>query len=223
MKYFTYTVIGVVILAVIVGVIVVGSPTSERARQFDARRVSDLQSIQSQVVTRWQRTGNLSPSLDALRDEVSGFIVPVDPESGAAYEYYPAASTTFQLCATFATEQLTEPSALPYGAARPLGDDVWNHPAGRHCFSRTIDPAVYPPLFGNVPKASGGCVITGCSGQVCAEAEAITTCEWKPQFACYKQYSRCERAADGQCGWAQTPELMQCLTKTNPGVTPVAD
>ncbi len=56
------------------------------------------------------------------------------------------------------------------------------------------------------------CIITGCSGQICADREVSTTCEVKPEYACYQQ-ARCERQADGQCGWTQTPEFQKCLNQ----------
>ena len=55
------------------------------------------------------------------------------------------------------------------------------------------------------------CYVGGCSGQVCSDQEGvITTCEWRDEYACY-QTATCERQADGQCGWTQTPELLACL------------
>jgi hypothetical protein len=56
------------------------------------------------------------------------------------------------------------------------------------------------------------CAPSGCSGQVCVEAgvEAVTTCEWRPEYACYRE-AECARQADGSCGWTQTPELQACL------------
>ena len=54
------------------------------------------------------------------------------------------------------------------------------------------------------------CFKTGCSGTVCADHNVITTCEWRPEYACY-QKARCERQADGNCGFTQTPELVSCL------------
>jgi hypothetical protein len=61
------------------------------------------------------------------------------------------------------------------------------------------------------------CRRTGCSGQVCADQEVVTTCEWKPEYACYDT-ALCERQADGGCGFTPTPELTQCLagSSTNP-------
>lgn len=56
------------------------------------------------------------------------------------------------------------------------------------------------------------CVVTGCSGQVCADEEVITTCEFRPEYQCYRN-ARCERQEDGRCGWTMTPELQACLER----------
>ncbi|MGZ5626995.1 MAG: hypothetical protein ACXWFA_09755 [Methylobacter sp.] len=67
----------------------------------------------------------------------------------------------------------------------------------------------------------GGCVVSGCSGQLCVEASGegvATTCEYREEYACYKT-AACERQASGQCGWTETPTLAQCLVekrKLNP-------
>lgn len=57
---------------------------------------------------------------------------------------------------------------------------------------------------------SRGCMVTGCSGQVCADRPVYTTCEWRPEYACYAD-ATCERQEDGNCGWTKTPELEACL------------
>lgn len=56
------------------------------------------------------------------------------------------------------------------------------------------------------------CFKTGCSGQVCADEEVVTTCEFKPEYECYKR-AKCERQANGQCGFTDTPELRRCLKR----------
>ena len=56
------------------------------------------------------------------------------------------------------------------------------------------------------------CIKTGCSSQVCSDHDVITTCEWRPEYACY-QKATCERQADGNCGFTQTPALRACLGK----------
>jgi hypothetical protein len=56
------------------------------------------------------------------------------------------------------------------------------------------------------------CEPAGCSGQVCAPAgsEIVTTCEWRAEYACYRD-AACEMQADGSCGWTDTSELAACL------------
>ncbi|HSE33850.1 MAG TPA: DUF6748 domain-containing protein [Pyrinomonadaceae bacterium] len=56
------------------------------------------------------------------------------------------------------------------------------------------------------------CIKTGCSGQVCSDQEVITTCEYRSEYACY-QRAKCERQANGECGWTQTKELTSCLNR----------
>jgi hypothetical protein len=54
------------------------------------------------------------------------------------------------------------------------------------------------------------CIKTGCSGIVCSDHDVITTCEWRPEYACY-QKATCERQPDGNCGFTKTRALTSCL------------
>jgi hypothetical protein len=54
------------------------------------------------------------------------------------------------------------------------------------------------------------CFKTGCSAQVCADQSMITTCEWRPEYACYKK-AACERQQDGNCGFTRSRVLEACL------------
>lgn len=56
------------------------------------------------------------------------------------------------------------------------------------------------------------CMKTGCSSQVCSDQEVITTCEFRPEYACY-QKAICERQRNGECGFTQTPQLAECLRR----------
>jgi hypothetical protein len=61
--------------------------------------------------------------------------------------------------------------------------------------------------------ASGKCYVAGCSAQLCveeSEKDIITTCEFKEEYACYKD-AQCERQTDGKCGWTPNEELVACL------------
>lgn len=69
------------------------------------------------------------------------------------------------------------------------------------------------PFPSPVSGVADGCVVAGCSGQLCVDeqqADTVTTCEWKTAYACY-QGATCERQDGGACGWTQTPELLACL------------
>ena len=68
--------------------------------------------------------------------------------------------------------------------------------------------------------SANGCAVAGCSGQLCISAEeaeegGITTCEWRAEYACYREAS-CEPQVNGRCGWTMTPDLQKCLA--NPPV-----
>lgn len=56
------------------------------------------------------------------------------------------------------------------------------------------------------------CFKTGCSSQVCSDHTVVTTCEFRPEYACY-QKAACERQADGNCGFTKSAELTACLTR----------
>lgn len=59
-------------------------------------------------------------------------------------------------------------------------------------------------------REKNGCVITGCSSQICSGDEVITTCQYFEEYACYKN-AICEKQDDGECGWGATKELAVCL------------
>jgi hypothetical protein len=65
------------------------------------------------------------------------------------------------------------------------------------------------------PPAGGECKPSGCSGIVCSDQDIVTTCEFKPEYACYRD-ATCTRQEDGQCGWTPTPELDACLKNPPP-------
>src|SRR3989338_5861746 len=145
-KMFAYPAIVVFFIAVIAGFFLAGSPMEERARRFDDIRVGHLSAIQEEIKFFWQAKQRLPQNIDELKNELRGFIPPVDPETGQAYEYNKKGDKNFELCATFLKESIDESAAaksLPYGDA---GDQVWNHGVGRTCFDRVIDPDLFPPL-----------------------------------------------------------------------------
>ncbi len=145
MKLFVWGACAFVALAVIAGFIVAGSPFRQREVRFDSERVGHLQNLQSEIVAYWQLKSKLPAALDDLEDSISGFKASVDPQTGEPYLYNVKAPLTFELCATFnlvSNDTVKGRMAHPVEPFAPVFEN-WNHPAGSHCFERTIDPERY--------------------------------------------------------------------------------
>jgi len=147
----------IILVSIAAGFMIVGSPAEQRARRYDSQRVSDLQSIQWQIVNYFQQKGGLPGRLDDLVDPISGYIIPRDPKTDGFYEYVLKSQSTkaFELCATFDGEgsgmgagkiRPMVTSGLPEGSVIDRTSETWAHGAGRHCFERSIDPELYPPI-----------------------------------------------------------------------------
>ncbi len=150
-RYINFAVGLLVVLTVISGFFIVGTPAEARKMRLDNQRVSDLQNIQWQVVNYYQVKQKLPTSIAELEDPISGYSNPRDPQSGEAYAYRATGALTFEICATFAAADAGNkgyPSRYsevaypaPYGA-----EESWAHTAGQMCYTRTIDPDRYPPM-----------------------------------------------------------------------------
>ncbi len=136
----------VVLASIITGFMIMGSPFTVRLIRLDEQKVNDLTNIQWQIIRHWQSKGTLPNNLGELSDSISGTVTPVDAQTGAAYEYRALAAEQFELCATFNRPNSTK---LANSNTRPIermspDSENWQHGAGRSCFTRTIDPELYP-------------------------------------------------------------------------------
>ncbi len=144
-KIFIWSVIVVVSIIVIAGFFIAGSPFKQRLVRFDRERVNDLQLIQGQIVNFWLSKEKLPDSLDNLRDSISGFVAPVDPETGQPYEYKIKNNLTFELCANFNFDSKESKIDISNPVSPYNFEDNWTHNNGRACFERIIDPDIYKP------------------------------------------------------------------------------
>jgi hypothetical protein len=146
-KMFGWATGAAVVIAIVSGFFIAGSPSEQRGVRFDEQRVSDLQSLQAEVIAYWQQHDALPADLTELNNSLSGYTVAVDPELGTHYEYHVTGELNFQLCAEFDTESTADASKRypDYAMGGVVGTN-WNHGGGRVCFERTIDPAVLKPL-----------------------------------------------------------------------------
>jgi hypothetical protein len=116
-----------VVAAVVAGIIMIGSPTEERVRLLDERRVQDLGRIARASDLYWTRHDRLAASIEELTAEPGTDLDPSDPSTGSPYEYRPIDARMYELCAAFESDS-TE--------ARRGAGDFWSHGSGRQCFRR---------------------------------------------------------------------------------------
>lgn len=154
-----YVVIATAVLVVgtiVAGFFIVGTPGQARMARLDTQRVYDLQNIQSQVLSYWQRTNKLPVNLAELNDPLYGFVLPKDPQTQQDYGYrITKPPYTFEVCANFdaasSGRETTYPSKYPI--SEYSGGENWQHVGGgaQTCFERTINPAIHtlktPPLY----------------------------------------------------------------------------
>lgn len=146
-------IVGIIILiSIIVGFSVVGSPQVQRLIRYDNQKIEDLRNIQVQVITYWQTNGRLPASLEEILEsqQKQGLIIPKDPQLNISYEYRQTDTMNFELCAEFNKEDLTKnfysgDRTIPTGIKGTIiQNDNWNHGTGRVCFPRIIDHEIYP-------------------------------------------------------------------------------
>ena len=152
-----FMVVGTAIFAVVVivaGFFIVGTPAQARQARFDAQKVSDLQNLQSQVVSYWQAKQKLPAALSDLNNASYYGPLPTDPQTGESYVYQTTGQMSFKICADFNAKSRGNQNreySMPTIDAAPMGvkvaspDDYWQHSAGNQCFEKVIDPAFYPP------------------------------------------------------------------------------
>jgi hypothetical protein len=140
-KYYGIAVVAMAVAAIVTGLVLAGSPSSQRELRFDQQRMNELQQISSAVDQYHVLHGTLPASLEILTDPAEArfyYIASlVDPETKAPYEYSVTGETSYKLCATFT--RATDGSA----PSRPVMDPynrVWNHGAGHHCYELVTPP-----------------------------------------------------------------------------------
>ncbi|OHA93281.1 MAG: hypothetical protein A3E02_00375 [Candidatus Zambryskibacteria bacterium RIFCSPHIGHO2_12_FULL_38_34] len=142
----------IILVSIIWGFSVLGSPYTQRLIKYDNQKITDLANIQWQVISYWQVNGMLPVSLSDITSAQAYTVVPTDPQSKTTYEYAKTDTMTFKLCAEFNKEstnnnqnQYPVPMSVSYPAKGiVIQNDNWNHPSGHYCFSRIIDPTLYP-------------------------------------------------------------------------------
>lgn len=126
--------------AAVTGLVISGSPSLERARRLDERRVSDLQQMSYAMDQFWNIEKRIPNSIDELRSQRDVYLQGVaDPETGEPYEFNIKGDKSFELCANFLTSSTaSEPKSPEPYYSRNGGNDFWSHPAGRQCYTLEV-------------------------------------------------------------------------------------
>lgn len=148
-KLFAYLASAAVLILIVSGFFIVGSPATQRALRLDSQRVNDLSQIQYQIERFWSIQNKLPATLDDIVRANPGTILPKDPITHLAYEYRVAMEQSFspnayELCATFARPSSSANSRSYYNYIPPYDDGTWQHGAGRSCFLRAPENSVKP-------------------------------------------------------------------------------
>lgn len=125
---------GALVLVVLVGgFFIAGTPMTARLEQWDARKLEDLQTIRAEIgyIVREPAESGGRPRIKRPLPKTLEEVVQLaeysrpqirDPQTGDPYAYDVIDETHFRLCATF-------------NRPRDKTDEVfWNHPAGPHCY-----------------------------------------------------------------------------------------
>lgn len=127
--------VGVIILvAIILGFAVIGSPRTQRQLRIDQETIYSLDNVNWQVINYWQANGMIPESMPSLPEEI---------------DYTKTGNMTYELCATFNhSNQYRNGSGngrgMMVGPKFAPGMNDWSHNAGYHCFEREVDPVMYP-------------------------------------------------------------------------------
>jgi hypothetical protein len=119
----------VVALVVIRGIMIIGSPSEERTRRMDSRRINDLQGVSRSIGVYHTRHQQVPVSLEELAREPGFASVARDPVTDRPYGYRMVDANSYQLCGTFDRE-----------TADNRAEDFWAHGVGEQCFTLNIKP-----------------------------------------------------------------------------------
>jgi hypothetical protein len=136
---FVGAVIVFVVGVLIAGLWLGGSPSQERTRRLDAARVSDLQNIANAIDQYFNTQDTLPSDLEMLTLSRETYFVGsiTDPESGAPYEYVVRGTDTYDLCASFTTDNREEAGVVPREPYPTWESRFWEHGPEHTCFAIT--------------------------------------------------------------------------------------
>ncbi len=140
LRIFFYASLALVLAAFISAWFFIESPTVARNRRLDQNVISNMGVIESAVNTYWNNHGILPDTLAQVKAEPGVFLSEnslIDPANKQPIEYHKTATSTFEFCATFRTDNHVE--------NQYASPDAKVHAIGHQCVSGTIfNPRAVP-------------------------------------------------------------------------------
>lgn len=119
-----------VIAMIVAGFWIIGSPAHERRIHQDLRTVQALHCLASDIYTSYSSKHTLAADLGQFRCDDTQ-----DPTTHKTFIYHVKSGSTYELCATFLTNNTSDyPNNTPF----------WRHPEGAQCFQ--LDASVDVPI-----------------------------------------------------------------------------
>ncbi|MFA7252501.1 MAG: DUF5671 domain-containing protein [Candidatus Paceibacterota bacterium] len=130
-KYLSYFTSVIVLIVIVVGILAIGSPTTQRNIRLDEQRTNDLSNIQNAVLDYYRNNDNTLPKdLNILSQGSTYYLSSLkDPKTATDYEYRLISANKYELCATFSADSSDKIKTYP-------NSDLWKHGVGRTCFDR---------------------------------------------------------------------------------------
>ncbi|MDE2408380.1 MAG: hypothetical protein KGL91_11030 [Xanthomonadaceae bacterium] len=125
----------VVVATLAAAIWAMGSPAKQRDRRIDQRRTQQLEAIADAVDVWVLGHKRLPASLADLANQPGASLVVADPVDGKPYGYHVTSGSGYQLCARFSTSTADRNGN---GGGFNMHEKRWLHPAGLHCFDRTV-------------------------------------------------------------------------------------
>ena len=141
-KIFIWIIIGIIVLAVVYGIFLAGSPAAQRALQSDKVRESHLQQISFSIDEYWARNQKLPETLEDLLGSRYSFVESIsDPITKVPYPYMVLEEKQYELCAVFDLASTEKSTRLHFSLK------AWEHEVGETCFELEIQPRQAPPIL----------------------------------------------------------------------------
>jgi len=130
----------IILVCIIWGFSVLGSPRTQQLLKYDEQKVNDLQNINNQVTNYYSIKGILPKTLEETANG-NYYVAQVDSQTQKPYEYIKIDNLFYKLCAEFNKNSQNNGILSKFGAME------WSHPVGYYCFIQTINPNIYSKPF----------------------------------------------------------------------------